>query len=207
MRHSLLSSRGCEISSSLLDRVNRLRTVLGEIENSLQEKHLQCCVFPRLKGAEEINKALLQLSHKRIGALIAVEQKMSLDDYAKTGAVINAELNATLLLSLFYPGNLLHDGAVIIRKKQIIAGGCILPLSADHEFFKAMGLGTRRRAGVGLSQVSDAVVFIVSEETGMMRVASGGKMLAERTLGVRADSPKLTVTKTNYPEQNIHSEF
>jgi DNA integrity scanning protein DisA with diadenylate cyclase activity len=75
-------------------------------------------VFPQINGAEEISKVVLQLSVKRIGALIAVEQEMSLEDYTKTGAVINAELNATLLLSLFYPGNPLHDGAVIIRKED-----------------------------------------------------------------------------------------
>lgn len=136
-------------------------------------------MFPQINGAEEISKVVLELSVKRIGALIAVEQEMSLVDYAKTGAVINAELNATLLLSLFYPGNPLHDGAVIIRKKKIIAGGCILPLSADHGAFKAKGLGTRHRAGVGLSQVSDAVVFIVSEETGKISVAVGGRLFQE----------------------------
>jgi uncharacterized protein (TIGR00159 family) len=136
-------------------------------------------VFPEISDAEEISKVALQLSVKRIGALIAVEQKMSLEDYTKTGAVINAELNATLLLSLFYPGNPLHDGAVIIRKKKIVAGGCILPLSADHGAFKAKGLGTRHRAGVGLTQVSDAVVFIVSEETGKISVAVGGNLYQE----------------------------
>ncbi len=188
VRQPPLSYRQCEISSSRLDHVIRLRTALEEIERSLQEKHLRCCIFPRLKGAEEINNALVELSNKRVGALIAVEQKMNLDDYAKTGAVINAELKAELLLSLFYPGSPLHDGAVIIRKKQIIAGGCILPLSADHEFFKSMGLGTRHRAGVGLSQVSDAVVFIVSEQTGMIRIASGGRLLEVPTLNA-ARSP------------------
>jgi len=172
-------SPGCELSSSLLERVSQLRAALGEIERSLQEKHLRCCVFPQISGAEEISKVALQLSVKRIGALIAVEQKMSLEDYTKTGAVINAELNATLLLSLFYPGNPLHDGAVIIRKKKILAGGCILPLSADHGAFKAKGLGTRHRAGVGLTQVSDAVVFIVSEETGKISVAVGGHLYQE----------------------------
>ena len=172
-------SPSCELSGSLLDRVSRLRAVLGEIERSLQEKHLRCCVFPQINGAKELSQVLLQLSAKSIGALIAVEQEMSLEDYTKTGAVINAELNATLLLSLFYPGNPLHDGAVIIRKKKIIAGGCILPLSADHETFKAMGLGTRHRAGVGLSQVSDAVVFIVSEETGKISLATGGRLYQE----------------------------
>ncbi len=193
IQEPVISSRSCEVSGSLLDRVSQLRAALAEIERSLQEKHLRCCVFPQINGAEEISKVVLQLSVKRIGALIAVEQEMSLEDYTKTGTVINAELNSTLLLSLFYPGNPLHDGAVIIRKKKIIAGGCMLPLSADHDAFKAMGLGTRHRAGVGLSQVSDAAVFIVSEESGKISLAVGGQ-LYQGALGRGAlGFPKLAV--------------
>ena len=186
----------CDISASLLERVSQLRAMLVEIERSLQEEHLRCCVFPELGGPEEITKTLSELSVRRIGALIAVERSMSLEDYVKTGTLIDAELSASLLLSLFYPGSPLHDGAVIIGKGRIIAGGCILPLSADHDTFKALGLGTRHRAGVGLSQVSDAVVFIVSEETGIVSLAVGGKLLREPFLK-KADS--LTRAVPNNP--------
>jgi diadenylate cyclase len=187
MQQPFMSRSSCEISASLLEQVSQLRAALMEIERSLQEKHLRCCVFPELSGPEEITKTLFQLSIRRIGAFIAVEREMSLHDYAKTGILIDAEVSAALLLSLFYPGNPLHDGAVIIRKDRIIAGGCILPLSADHDTFKALGLGTRHRAGVGLSQVSDAVVFIVSEETGIISLAAGGKIFRDPLLK-RADS-------------------
>ena len=179
--------RSCEMSRFLLSRVGQLRARLAQMERSLQTKHLSCCVFPKLSRPEEITKTLFQLSVRRIGALVAVESEMSLHDYAKTGTAIDAELSASLLLSLFYPGNPLHDGAVIIRKGRIVAGGCILPLSADHDTFKAMGLGTRHRARVGLSQVSDAIVFIVSEETGIISLAVSGQMFRDPGLN-RADS-------------------
>jgi uncharacterized protein (TIGR00159 family) len=178
-QESFRSSRSCELSASLLERVSQLRDTLVRIERSLQEKHLRCCVFPQLGGAEEITKAIFQLRARRIGALIAVEREMNLEDYVKSGTLINAELSASLLVSLFYPGNPLHDGAVIVREKKIVAGGCILPLSANHATFKAMGLGTRHRAGVGLSQVSDATVFIVSEQTGGVSLAVAGQIFHE----------------------------
>lgn len=175
----LLSPQTCELSQALLSRVAQLRNRLDEVERSLQEKHLSCCVFPQLQDVGEIAKAIRQLSAKRIGALIAVEQQMSLEDYANSGTLLNAKLSAPLLLSLFYPGNPLHDGAVIIRGDKILAAGCILPLSANHAPFRARGLGTRHRAGVGLSQVSDAIVFTVSEQTGKISMALGGQLFQE----------------------------
>lgn len=175
----LLSPRSCELSQTLLARVAQLCDALDEVERSLQQKHLSCCVFPQLQGAEEVASAVHQLRAGRIGALIAVEREMSLEDYAKSGSLLNAQLSAMLLISLFYPGNPLHDGAVIIRRDRILAAGCILPLSANHATFRAKGLGTRHRAAVGLSQVSDAIVFVVSEQTGNISVAVGGRLFAE----------------------------
>lgn len=174
------SSRSCELSQALLAQVTKLRDTLDAIQRSLQEKHLSCCVFPQLQGAGEIARAILQLRANRIGALIAVERQMSLEDYATSGTLLNAQLSAPLLLSLFYPGNLLHDGAAIVRGDRILAAGCILPLSSDHAAFKVRGLGTRHRAAVGLSQVSDAVVFVVSEQTEKISIALGGELFHER---------------------------
>jgi len=93
----------------------------------------------------------------------------------------------------------MHDGAVIIRDERIIAGGCILPLSADHNTFKMTGLGTRHRAGVGLSQVSDAAVFIVSEQTGRVTLALGGQMFYEPLLREGAGSFELAIAKSGQP--------
>ncbi len=180
----MLSSQSCELSQALLARVTKLRDTLDEIQRSLQEKHLSCCVFPQLQGTGEIARAIYHLSASQIGALIAVEREMNLEDYAKSGTLINAQLSVSLLLSLFYPGNPLHDGAVIIRGGRILAAGCIFPLSADHTTFRVKGLGTRHRAAVGLSQVSDAIVFIVSEQTGRISMALGGNLFHQPLMEV-----------------------
>ncbi len=166
----------CKLNQKLLLQITRLRDALGEIQKSMQEKHLTCCIFPRFHGAPEIARAMHELSTKRIGALIALEQEIGLDDYVRSGTCLNAQLSTSLLLSLFYPGNPLHDGAVIIRGNSVVAAGCVLPLSGDHTTFKLKDLGLRHRAGVGLSQVSDAVVFIVSEETGTISMATEGHL-------------------------------
>ncbi len=187
----MLFSRNCKLTQALLARVTQLRDTLDEVERSLQEKHLTCCVFPELQGAGEIASAVHQLSVNRIGALIAVEREMSLEDYTKNGSLLNAQLSAMLLVSLFYPGTPLHDGAVIIRRDRILAAGCILPLSANHATFRGRGLGTRHRAAVGLSQVSDAIVFVVSEQTGKISIAVGGRLFAE-PLGSMTYVPRTT---------------
>jgi uncharacterized protein (TIGR00159 family) len=166
----------CKLNQKLLLQITRLRDALVEIQKSMQEKHLACCIFPRFRGSSEIARAMQQLSLKRIGALIALEQEIGLGDYVRSGTLLNAELSASLLLSLFYPGNPLHDGAVIIRGNSVVAAGCVLPLSGDHTTFKLKNLGLRHRAGVGLSQVSDAVVFVVSEETGTISMATEGHL-------------------------------
>jgi len=176
----------CKLNEKLLLQITRLRDALGEVQKSMQEKHLTCCIFPRFHGAPEIARAMHALSIKRIGALIVLEQEMGLDDYVRSGTRLNAQLSTSLLLSLFYPGNPLHDGAVIIRGTSVVAAACVLPLSADHTPFKLKGMGMRHRAGVGLSQVSDAVVFIVSEETGTISMAIEGQLF-EMNLG---DSPE-----------------
>ena len=176
----------CKLNQAFLLQIIRLRDALGEIQKSMQEKHLTCCIFPRFHGSREIARAMHELSTKRIGALIALEQEIGLDDYVRSGTVLNAELSSSLLLSLFYPGNSLHDGAVIIRGATVVSAGCVLPLSADRTTFKLKGMGMRHRAGVGLSQVSDAVVFIVSEETGTISMATEGQLF-EMNLG---DSPE-----------------
>ena len=192
---SLSAPQSCERSASLLQRVHDLRGTLADIEKSLQEKHLKCCLFPELGNIDQIAPALVQLSARRIGALIAIERSMSLEDFITSGTLLNAELSNSLLLSLFFPGSSMHDGAVIIRNRKIAAAGCILPLSADHNTFKVMGVGTRHRAGVGLSQVSDAAVFIVSEQTGRVTLAVGGQMFHEPLLKQAQVLPTLAHAK------------
>ena len=120
---------------------------------------------------EELIKATAQLSEKRIGALIAIEMEASLDEYLVEGIRINADITKELLVSLFIPykANPTHDGAVIIRNNRIYSAGCFLPLSTNDKIDKS--LGTRHRAAIGLSEATDAVILVVSEETGIISVA------------------------------------
>ena len=120
---------------------------------------------------EEIVKAASLLSERRIGALIAIEMDAVLDQYMVEGIKIDATITKELLVSLFIPykANPTHDGAVIIRNQRINSAGCFLPLSANDRIDKA--LGTRHRAAIGLSESTDAVIVVVSEETGIISVA------------------------------------
>ena len=123
------------------------------------------------------------MSRERVGALIVFERDIQLDEYFKTGTIIDGKLSDPMIRNLFFPKATLHDGAVIVRKGRIAAASCVLPLSNSSRI--SSDLGTRHRAGVGISEVSDAVVVIVSEETGAISVAVGGvlkRYLAPQTL-------------------------
>lgn len=117
------------------------------------------------------------LSRQRVGALIVFSRQQRLDEYFKSGTITDAAVSEQLLRNIFFPKASLHDGAVIIQDGRIAAAGCVLPLS-DSSTLSA-DLGTRHRAGVGITEVSDAVTIIVSEETGGISVAVGG-MLKQR---------------------------
>ncbi|MCA8956944.1 MAG: diadenylate cyclase CdaA [Planctomycetes bacterium] len=119
-------------------------------------------------------RSVARMSRDHIGALIAIERSSSLSTLAETGITLDAELNSYLIESVFYPGNSLHDGAIIIRDNRIVAASCLLPLSSNPEVDKR--LGTRHRAALGLSEETDALVLVVSEETGSISVAVGGKL-------------------------------
>ena len=132
-------------------------------------------------GKEEIYATVHKLvdaiddfSSTRTGALIAIERETMLNDIIESGVIVDAEISVRLLGNLFYEGSPLHDGAVIIRGLRIHAASCVLPLTNMSSIGK--NLGTRHRAGVGLSEVSDAFVIIVSEETGAISVARNGTM-------------------------------
>ena len=123
------------------------------------------------------------LSREKIGALIVFAREARLDEYMRTGTQIEGQVSEQLIRNIFFPKASLHDGAMIIREGRVSAAGCVLPLSESHRL--SADLGTRHRAGVGISEVSDAVVVIVSEETGTISVAVGGMLkrhLAAKTL-------------------------
>lgn len=115
-----------------------------------------------------------QLSRDRMGALIVFSRDNELEEYCKTGTTVDAQVSEQLLRNIFFVKAALHDGAVIIRNGRVAAAGCVLPLSDSKRL--SADLGTRHRAGVGISEVSDAVVVIVSEETGTISVAVGGML-------------------------------
>lgn len=134
-----------------------------------------------LRSIEEIVRTSVALSNRRMGALIAIERETSLKEFTEMGAPLDAKVTHELLLSIFHPTSPIHDGAVIIKGNRVIAAGCFLPLSLSSDVSKR--LGTRHRAAVGLSEETDAVVIIVSEETGTISIAIEGRLLMDMDMG------------------------
>ena len=127
------------------------------------------------KTAEEIVRACFEMGAAYTGALIVIEQDMVLEEYEKTGITVDGLVTSLLLIYIFEHNTPLHDGAVIIRGDRVVAATCYLPLSDNNNLNKA--LGTRHRAGVGISEVTDSMTIIVSEETGKVSVAVGGELI------------------------------
>lgn len=121
---------------------------------------------------EALSKSVNYMAKRRIGALISIEKETGLSEYIETGTELNSSISSELLINIFIPNAPLHDGAVIIQRNKIAAAGCYLPLSESP--FISKELGTRHRAALGLSEVTDAVTIIVSEETGAISIASDG---------------------------------
>ncbi len=127
------------------------------------------------ENVEQILKAVLSLSKKRVGALIVFERKTGLRDVIESGTRLDARISAELLENLFFINSPLHDGAVIISDGRVEAAGCFLPLSENKQI--GQELGTRHRAALGVSEVSDSVTLVVSEETGVISVAQDGSLV------------------------------
>jgi diadenylate cyclase len=127
--------------------------------------------------AEEIADAAERLSRSSTGAIVAVERDLPLSDYLETGTPLNAKVSGDLLATIFTPYSPLHDGAVIIRGDTIVGAGCILPLAQTR--IDDRSLGTRHRAALGLTEESDALVVVVSEETGTISLAAGGRLVRD----------------------------
>jgi diadenylate cyclase len=149
-----------------LDQVGRLGTVRFVLGRHPGE--------PVARMVEEVIRAAASLSESRTGALIVFERETGLENVAMSGVRINGELTAEILTTIFYEGSPLHDGAVIVRDNRLVAAGCVLPLA---EALPGTGrMGTRHRAALGLTLQSDAVILIVSEETGLISLANAGKL-------------------------------
>lgn len=126
------------------------------------------------KLIDEISRAVVGMSKNRIGALIAIEKEISLKAYVESGIPLDGVLTAELLNTIFMPNTPFHDGGVVIQGGRVMAVGCLFPLSQSQKISKT--LGTRHRAGLGLSEETDALVIVVSEETGIISMMSQGKI-------------------------------
>jgi diadenylate cyclase len=126
------------------------------------------------KVVEAIVKATEYMAKRRIGALISIERETGLSDYIETGILLNSKISSELLINIFIPNTPLHDGAVIIQKNLVAAAACYLPLSESP--FISKELGTRHRAALGISEVTDSVTVIVSEETGNISLTKNGEL-------------------------------
>ena len=162
-----------------------LRRTIDHISNMGWKK-----LFSSNKAEQEMIPVIAQtvraceaMSHEKVGALIVFARDNRLDEYFKTGTLIDGQVSDQLIRNIFFPKAALHDGAMIIRDARVMAAACVLPLSTSERL--SADLGTRHRAAVGMSEVSDAVIVVVSEETGTISVAVGGMLkrhLAPQTL-------------------------
>lgn len=163
-----------------------LRRMLDQVSHNMNVKSLLGVEKPVpdvVPVIEQTVHACEIMSRERVGALIVFARENRLDEHFKTGTILDAKVSEQLIRNVFFPKASLHDGAMIIRDNRVTAAGCVLPLSESDRL--SADLGTRHRAGVGMSEVSDAVVVIVSEETGVISVAVGGMLkrhLAPKTL-------------------------
>lgn len=146
---------------------------------------------------DEIARAVDNLARNRVGALICMERFTKLGDIIKTGTQINSKISAELIVNIFVPNTPLHDGAVVIGSNKILAAACFLPLTHNNDLSKE--LGTRHRAAIGLSENSDAVVIIVSEETGKISIALDGGLTRNMTV----ESLKKALFKTMQSDTKI----
>ncbi len=137
-------------------------------------------ISQRERLVEEVVQAMDYLKRMRIGAIIVVERRINLNEYVEKSRKLNAKISSDLLVSIFFPKNPLHDGAVIIQGDLIAGAGAILPMSSNSKISKR--LGTRHRAGLGISENTDAIVLIVSEETGRLSMAISGDLDYNLTL-------------------------
>ncbi len=153
----------------------RMLERIGRSGKNLSSALFDATSLSSMEMIQDVQRAVLAMSRRRVGALIVVEQKTGLGDIIHTGTKLDGLLTGALLENIFEPNTPLHDGAVIVRGNRIAAAGCFLPLSDDINL--ARELGTRHRAALGVSTVSDSVTIVVSEETGAISIARDGKLV------------------------------
>lgn len=149
-----------------------------------------------LRGLEEIVRAAVILAERKIGALMVIERETDLKEFVELGTPLDARVSRELLMSIFHPTSPIHDGAVVIRGNRVVAAGCFLPIALAPSISRA--LGTRHRAALGLTEETDSVVIIVSEETGGISMSIGGRLETHLDMGTLRDrlTDLFTVKKT-----------
>lgn len=178
-----------------LDQLGRSRFMRRVFGATVQDRETENIERP----VEEIVRAMNNMARKKIGALIVIERVTGLGDVIETGTRVDAEISGPLIENIFEPNTPLHDGAMIIRNRRINAAACILPLSEDPSISR--DLGTRHRAAIGITETTDAVSLIVSEETGIISMAREGRI----TRHLDARSLNILLTELFTPERNMIS--
>ena len=189
---------------------------LRKVVEQLGQKRIMASIIPFDVGKEvqerfndrtinELIKACYDMGEAKTGALIVIEQTNHLDEFVRTGITVDAVLSSQLLINILEHNTPLHDGAVVMRGNRIIAATCYLPLSDNMELSKQ--LGTRHRAGVGISEVSDSVTIIVSEETGQVSVAQDGVLVRDITSTQLRDILKKAQNKTIIDNNRLRQFF
>lgn len=189
---------------------------LRKVVEQLGQKRIMASIIPFDVGKEvqerfndrtinELIKACYDMGEAKTGALIVIEQTNHLDEFVRTGITVDAVLSSQLLINIFEHNTPLHDGAVVMRGNRIVAATCYLPLSDNMELSKQ--LGTRHRAGVGISEVSDSVTIIVSEETGQVSVAQDGVLVRDITSTQLRDILKKAQNKTIIDNNRLRQFF
>lgn len=171
---------------------SKLKDVFDMDNESMMVKH----------SISEIVKAVEIMSLKKIGALIVIERDTNISEVLKEGVALNSRISSELIQNIFTPRTPLHDGAVVIEKNLILAAKCILPLASESSVEKS--LGTRHRASVGITEISDAIVIVVSEETGIISISEAGKLKRNLSLDELKDILIKKLQKNNLKNNRLN---
>ena len=175
-----------------------IRNILEHLgRRQILTKHRVLSMDEREKMIYEIMNAIEYLKKTRIGALIVIERDVSLNDYIVRSKKVDADISSDLLVSIFFPRNPLHDGGVIIQGNRITSAGAVFPISLNSKISKK--LGTRHRAALGISEESDAIAIVVSEETGRISMAVGGVL----SHGMSIDDTRMTLVEELKPQREM----
>lgn len=175
-----------------LGRSNIIKSTFAQVDNEEAQKLTR-----------EFVRAIQEMADTKTGALIVIERGTALDEICETGTTIDAQISAELIGNIFYEGAPLHDGAVVVRGSRVASAGCVLPLTQNKSLPKE--LGTRHRAGIGITEQSDAISFMVSEETGIISSAKDGKLT--RYLDGKALEKQLLDIYFNRENNDLFSSF